>query len=481
MFSRWGSQSFKLKPVVSSVLTRFMSSSQTKAALKPFYFAVHPDLFGEYPKQKKINEDSLKRLNSYIDNLQAKSPVNPTHLIFYLKNENIETSIHTSESLKKVRVSLFSRDLHFTISQILKSCGMLEDLVALNEKVSATPPAVFAHPYSGPVYWSDIYHQFKTSPDLAHIRRVTEFTLRDFVNKNSESAMARLESSRITRKENEQLAEKICKEFNLNKLSVACGWSCSSYQAALKNFSEFCLTRRHEMKNVQGRNVIFSDWTGVDPHGNVMLSVQDVPEFWLELFGSICDYDVLLHQLPTWTGRASQLLGDLQIVHGADCPSVSVTEYLNHLHRVVMAVRHTATSKGRQLLYPGEFKGFEAAILSPVNSLSLSISGQFRIPSSASADMIRDFLRKHKTDSLNLQKEHARNGVNEEAIIKSCQEKLKLEHLSKDSTVSPAQMIDCCMRLINTAPEKLFNNRLIISKFYNVTEDGDINIPWNWK
>ena len=82
-----------------------------------------------------------------------------------------------------------------------------------------------------------------------------------------------------------------------------------------------------------------------------------------QLFGSICDYDVLLHQLPTWTGRASQLLGDLQIICGTDCPSVSVTEYLNHLHRVVMAVRHTATSKGRRLLYPGEFKGFEAAIL----------------------------------------------------------------------------------------------------------------------
>ena len=164
---------------------------------------------------------------------------------------------------------------------------MLEDLVALNEKASTTPPAVFASPYNGPVYWSDIYHQFKTSPDLTDIKRVTEFTLSDFINKNSESAIARLETSRTTRKENEQLAENICKEFKLNKLSIAHGWSCSSYQAALKNLSEVCLSRSHEMKNIQGRNVVFSDWTGVDPHGNVMLSVQDVPEFWLEVsFGT---------------------------------------------------------------------------------------------------------------------------------------------------------------------------------------------------
>ena len=35
---------------------------------------------------QSINEDSLKRLNSYLEDLQKKNPVNPTHLMFYLKN-----------------------------------------------------------------------------------------------------------------------------------------------------------------------------------------------------------------------------------------------------------------------------------------------------------------------------------------------------------------------------------------------------------
>lgn len=34
------------------ILSRHLSSAQTKAALKPFYFAVHPDLFGQYPIQR---------------------------------------------------------------------------------------------------------------------------------------------------------------------------------------------------------------------------------------------------------------------------------------------------------------------------------------------------------------------------------------------------------------------------------------------
>lgn len=42
---------------------------------------------------QSINEDSLKRLNSYLEDLQKKNPVNPTHLMFYLKNDTAATSL----------------------------------------------------------------------------------------------------------------------------------------------------------------------------------------------------------------------------------------------------------------------------------------------------------------------------------------------------------------------------------------------------
>ena len=43
---------FSLKQSSWYILSRHLSSAQTKAALKPFYFAVHPDLFGQYPIQR---------------------------------------------------------------------------------------------------------------------------------------------------------------------------------------------------------------------------------------------------------------------------------------------------------------------------------------------------------------------------------------------------------------------------------------------
>ena len=46
---------------------------------------------------QSINEDSLKRLNSYLEDLQTKKPVNPTHLMFYLKNDTA-TSLEEGKS-----------------------------------------------------------------------------------------------------------------------------------------------------------------------------------------------------------------------------------------------------------------------------------------------------------------------------------------------------------------------------------------------
>ena len=50
-----------------------ISSSEALRALRPFYLAVHPDLFPQHPRERSTNEDSLKKLNSYLDALVVVS------------------------------------------------------------------------------------------------------------------------------------------------------------------------------------------------------------------------------------------------------------------------------------------------------------------------------------------------------------------------------------------------------------------------
>ena len=53
---------------------------------RPFYFLVHPDLFGKHPKAQKSNEKNLKTLNNYVEILvkDQKRP-NPKDVHFFIK------------------------------------------------------------------------------------------------------------------------------------------------------------------------------------------------------------------------------------------------------------------------------------------------------------------------------------------------------------------------------------------------------------
>lgn len=118
---------------------------------------------------------------------------------------------------------------------------------------------------------------------------------------------------------------------------------------------------------------------------------------------------------------------------------------------------------------------------SPSDALSLSLSGEFRIPTSIPTELIVDFLGKHKQKAMDLHEENKKNILTEEQAVQSCKEKFQFSSLSKDSSVSPMQMSDCCERLLEEDYPDLKNTTLIVSKYYHVNEDGQISIPWNWK
>ena len=92
----------------------------------------------------------------------------------------------------------------------------------------------------------------------------------------------------------------------------------------------------------------------------------------MQLFNSLEDYDVLVNQVPTWERRLSTLLGDMKIVFDQDSPSVSVTEYLNYLYRVVSSLRRELLGSDASVtIQPGEFKDFTTRILRYVNYMFL--------------------------------------------------------------------------------------------------------------
>ncbi|XP_075212222.1 T-cell activation inhibitor, mitochondrial-like isoform X2 [Lycorma delicatula] len=70
---------------------RYLTSGEVSTALRPFYFNVHPDLFGQFPSERAVNENSLQILSSFLENIQQNRYIRPTTVKFYLKPQKSVT------------------------------------------------------------------------------------------------------------------------------------------------------------------------------------------------------------------------------------------------------------------------------------------------------------------------------------------------------------------------------------------------------
>lgn len=117
-----------------------MSAAQAVAALRPFYFAVHPDLFGRYPEVRQTNENSLKVFNGYLDELYLRRPqrhVKSIELKFYLRSKpNTMKGSVISAPFESVVVTLNHKDPSTIIRQVLETCHL--ETVHLPPRTSIT-------------------------------------------------------------------------------------------------------------------------------------------------------------------------------------------------------------------------------------------------------------------------------------------------------------------------------------------------------
>lgn len=129
---------------------RCLSSNEVSVALRPFYFAVHPDLFEQHPAERDVNENSLKQLNNYIETILHQKPVTSSRVKFYLRKEN-----STDRHFKAVNIPLDpKKDIRGALQTILSSCSLSTHYVDNLPKAST--------PTKKPAFFKGINHLFLT-------------------------------------------------------------------------------------------------------------------------------------------------------------------------------------------------------------------------------------------------------------------------------------------------------------------------------
>lgn len=116
--------------VQKCLLFRRCLSTELTAALRPFYFAVHPDLFGQHPEQRKTNENSLKLLSAHLEALHhSRYGSDDAKLLQFYVRESKESDRRDNFRLIQIRIDKGTRDPKRFIQHLLESCNLSTDYI----------------------------------------------------------------------------------------------------------------------------------------------------------------------------------------------------------------------------------------------------------------------------------------------------------------------------------------------------------------
>uniref|UniRef100_A0A8C5QQ12 T cell activation inhibitor, mitochondrial n=1 Tax=Leptobrachium leishanense TaxID=445787 RepID=A0A8C5QQ12_9ANUR len=464
---------------------RALSGADAVNALRPFYFAVHPDFFGQHPREREINENSLKRLNGYLESLQKPGlrSHKPARLTFYIR-ETEQNTVNPQEPAKTlefrtVSFTLHTRDLRKTVLDILNSCSLSTDHV--QETASTEPqPQKDTQTFYRPIKWDKTYYSFTGFKDpeeeMEQAQRV-ETTIYSWLENNHEEAFKKIQSSIPLRDELERLKHELCQQLQLSDVRWQRSWGIAHRCSQLQSLSRLTQQCLDSLKMAKGRTVIFTDCTGLSATGHVLLGTMDVHHHWTELFERLPNYYQLERKLQYLQERVSQLLGSIEIVHIEELqPMLTVEEYYTALN----AFCNKLLNK-RVLIHPRSLRGLQMILDNDRFVPRVHEMGHFNIPTTCDPASLQWFLLEHSQKARENLKRNDELQIVERELTKACKTRSSLSRLYKEPGVTCAQMIDCCRRLIEEPLPYLSNMHLCISHYYSVLQDGDLCIPWNYK
>ncbi|XP_069573346.1 T-cell activation inhibitor, mitochondrial isoform X1 [Brachyistius frenatus] len=468
------------------VQQRALSGAETVNALRPFYFAVHPDFFGQHPREREVNENSLKRLNGYLENLQKPSSrsAQPMELTFYVRDTK-DTSDHPdllSSGFRSVSFTLQTNDVLSTVMNVLTSCSLpVEHMKGL--KTSAETSR--RHPEAGlpfyrPIKWDKSYYTFTGFRDpeqeLQQAQRV-EPILSLWLRNNETEATKKHSASLPRREELNRLKKELCDTFHLADIRWQRSWGVAHRCCQLQSLSRLYQQNPEALIHLQGHTVVFADQSGMNASGHVMLGTMDVHHQWTKLFEQLPSFRRLQQQTDWLKERISVLLGGTQVVHMERLGPVQPIEE----HYGTLSTFHKNLLSRRLWLHPRSLQGLTMLLENDRSNPSLHEMGHFIIPTNCDPPKLQVFLQSHAPEARQRAQRRKQLQAEEDAVVQLCLQTLSLRSLSKEPSVSSSQMVLCCRRLLEQRSPLLQGLHLCVSHFYSVMQDGDLCVPWDWK
>ncbi|XP_046450179.1 T-cell activation inhibitor, mitochondrial-like, partial [Daphnia pulex] len=451
---------------------RYISSSEVSVALRPFYFAVHPDLFQQHPQERDTNENSLKQLNGYIETLMHSKPVRPAKVKFFLRKQQ-----STDHKFKAVNISLAQKDIRGALQSILSSCALsthyIDNLVTKKIPTKHKIAGVKNGNWDADLWEETFATMEKATP--------TEETLSDWVKRYSKDAEERSKACQPVRDEIFRLQEKLCKKLQLKGLLWACGWGTSHFRGCLQSFQSLITHHPEEMSILAGRTVIFGNESGVSLQGHIVLNSGEVRHNWLDLIRNLLRYETPLKRVPALEKALSRSICEIKVAQRLFRPELLVEAYESHLRMITTSMGDYRTRHRFPKEWPENMSNFHLVVEGEAGPLMLSPSGQFITPSSCPISLLVSFMTANLEEARARLDRYVADVKQEKDLIAQCVQTFGLLALDKDDNVTPSECSQCCNQLLKQVDylrPYLQHGRVRITHYYSLLSDGEMCIPW---
>jgi len=251
----------------------FLSSLEVSTALRPFYFLVHPDLFGKYPNEQIANENALKTLKHYVDTLvlEKKKP-NPKKIMFYIKPR---TALEKERSLlRSVHIVLKETKIRPIVLTILNSVELPSDYVDSLPTRDNDESYTFQNEQKIYYEWEPTFQS--EGPGYSSTDKRQPFL--SWLAKNVEIARTRLSQVEQIWLATQRLQDELSYDYSLEDILWDCGWETSHRRGAVESFKFLADNHPFIADIVRNRTIVFggSTCSGVSLSGHIILYSGDV-------------------------------------------------------------------------------------------------------------------------------------------------------------------------------------------------------------
>ncbi|VDM38190.1 unnamed protein product [Toxocara canis] len=458
--------------------SRFMSSQQAAVALRPFYFAVHPDRFANNPDIRAHNERSLQTFNGYLNDLfPLRRPPSPVKVDFYLAEKGVR-------QLRKVQITLSGSDARSIIVAALEKCNLpTTNLPTSSAGATRTGQRRSAFDSSEISAAEEMIQLFRKKHSKFFIR---SDDLTAALQKHRDTAIqatkAFEKTSRLLQEEVDELRERA----GITEILWLSSWAKSHMRRCLVAVNRLIdhvspsTSRNPIIEALRGYCLRFGRCSFICCDGGMQFGVQDVPEEWQRVCSEASVRRTQLSELTIARNRLSQLMGNAHIVTP---PERSLAQAVSQIQSLIVRILARDDSERACLQTLGADTLIE--VVSAYDELALGKDGRLFMPCNAGIDHVIEFLKEkaHLSRQINASLHQLQCDV--ENVRRDCIVELKLRDLTWQQGINLEELLSSLNRL--QRGESSLHELLVdmwlhfdTNPTIHVMSDGRLSVPLQW-